>query len=153
VPANDDGPLPAGNQLGNNVGHDGLAENGAAKVVPTHTQQKKKNECQKERKKKREKKRKEKKEKGTGCAISKSFFRYLIVPLGLFHICFRLNSLTLASSGVMVAHLMPTLCSAIALAASRVTWNGREERKKKKKIISILEKDSPHTAHARFNGK
>ena len=32
-----------------------------------------------------------------------------IVPLGDFHICFRLNSFTRFSSGVMVAHLMPTL--------------------------------------------
>lgn len=32
-----------------------------------------------------------------------------MVPLGLFHIFFRLNSSTRASSGVIVAHLMPTL--------------------------------------------
>ena len=31
-----------------------------------------------------------------------------MVPLGDFHIFLRLNSLTRASSGVMVAHLMPT---------------------------------------------
>ena len=31
-----------------------------------------------------------------------------IVPFGLFHICFSLNSSTRASSGVMVAHLIPT---------------------------------------------
>lgn len=31
-----------------------------------------------------------------------------MVPLGLLHIFFSLNSLTRASSGVMVAHLMPT---------------------------------------------
>ena len=31
-----------------------------------------------------------------------------IVPFGDFHICFRPNSLTRASSGVMVAHLTPT---------------------------------------------
>lgn len=46
---------------------------------------------------------------------------FLIVPLGDFHIFLRANSLTLASSGVMVAHLMPTLHSTIAWAASRVT--------------------------------
>jgi len=34
---------------------------------------------------------------------------FLMVPLGLFHIFFSLNSSTRASSGVMVAHLMPTL--------------------------------------------
>jgi len=31
------------------------------------------------------------------------------VPLGLFHMALRLNSFTRASSGVIVAHLMPTL--------------------------------------------
>ena len=49
------------------------------------------------------------------------FNSFLMVPLGDFHICFRLNSFTLASSGVIVAHLMPTLYNLIALAASRVT--------------------------------
>ena len=44
-----------------------------------------------------------------------------IVPFGDFHICLRLNSSTLASSGVIVAHLMPTLQALMALAASRVT--------------------------------
>lgn len=34
---------------------------------------------------------------------------FLMVPLGDFHIFLSLNSLTLASSGVMVAHLIPTL--------------------------------------------
>ena len=34
---------------------------------------------------------------------------FLIVPLGDLHICLRLNSVTRASSGVMVAHSMPTL--------------------------------------------
>ena len=43
-----------------------------------------------------------------------------IVPLGDFHICLRPNSSTRASSGVMVAHLTPTPCSRIALAASTV---------------------------------
>jgi hypothetical protein len=37
------------------------------------------------------------------------FKMFLIVPLGLFHICLSLNYLTLASSGVIVAHLIPTL--------------------------------------------
>ena len=32
----------------------------------------------------------------------------LIVPLGLFHICLRLYSLTRSLSGVMVAHFTPT---------------------------------------------
>jgi hypothetical protein len=49
------------------------------------------------------------------------FTSFLIVPLGDFHIYFNLNSSTLASSGVIVAHLIPTLYSLIALAASRVT--------------------------------
>jgi len=46
---------------------------------------------------------------------------FLIVPLGDFHICFKLNSLTLASSGVIVAHLIPTLQAKIALPQSMVT--------------------------------
>lgn len=46
---------------------------------------------------------------------------FLIVPFGLFHIFFKLNSLTLASSGVMVAHFIPTLHYFIAFAASMVT--------------------------------
>lgn len=45
------------------------------------------------------------------------------VPLGLLHICFKLNSLTRASSGVIVAHLIPTLYLIMALAASTVTWS------------------------------
>jgi hypothetical protein len=45
---------------------------------------------------------------------------FLIVPLGDFHIFFRLNSLTLSSSGVIVAHLIPTLCYFIARADSTV---------------------------------
>jgi len=49
------------------------------------------------------------------------FKMFLMVPLGESHIFLRLNSLTLCSSGVMVAHLMPTLQSRIALAASTVT--------------------------------
>lgn len=49
--------------------------------------------------------------------------RTLTVPFGLFHISFRLNSSTRASSGVIVAHLMPTLYLRIALAASIVTWS------------------------------
>ncbi len=46
---------------------------------------------------------------------------FLMVPLGLFHIFLRLNYLTLASSGVIVAHLIPTLHYLMALAASMVT--------------------------------
>ncbi len=45
----------------------------------------------------------------------------LIVPLGDFHIFFSLNSTTLSSSGVIVAHLTPTLCLRIAWPASTVT--------------------------------
>ena len=44
-----------------------------------------------------------------------------IVPFGLFHIFFRPNSSTRASSGVMVAHLTPTPCFWMAWAASMVT--------------------------------
>ena len=45
-----------------------------------------------------------------------------IVPLGLFHISLRLNSLTRASSGVMVAHLTATPCFFVAFAASMSAW-------------------------------
>src|SRR5699024_2534524 len=44
-----------------------------------------------------------------------------IVPFGDFHISFKLNSLTRASSGVIVAHFTPTPYFWIALAASVVT--------------------------------
>src|SRR6202043_2745211 len=46
-----------------------------------------------------------------------------IVPFGDFHISFRENSFTRASSGVMVAHLTPTPTFLMALAASTVTWS------------------------------
>ena len=45
---------------------------------------------------------------------------FLIVPFGDFHICLRPNSFTLPSSGVIVAHLIPTLQSLIASAESIV---------------------------------
>lgn len=48
---------------------------------------------------------------------------FLIVPLGDFHIYFKLNSFTLALSGVIVAHLTPTLCFNIAFEQSIVTWS------------------------------
>ena len=49
-------------------------------------------------------------------------FRMLrMVPLGDFHIFLSPNSATRASSGVMVAHLMPTPHASVALAASTVT--------------------------------
>ncbi len=51
-----------------------------------------------------------------------------MVPLGDFHIFFRPNSSTRASSGVMVAHLTPTPCRLIALAASMVTWSSVASR-------------------------
>ncbi len=51
-----------------------------------------------------------------------------IVPLGDFHIFFRPNSSTRASSGVIVAHLTPTPCRLMALAASTVTWSSVASR-------------------------
>jgi hypothetical protein len=47
----------------------------------------------------------------------------LTVPLGLLHISFKLNSLTRASSGVIVAHLTPTEYFLIASAESMVIWS------------------------------
>src|SRR5260370_42407703 len=46
-----------------------------------------------------------------------------MVPFGDFHISFRPNSFTRASSGVMVAHLTPTPTFLMALAAATVTWS------------------------------
>jgi hypothetical protein len=46
---------------------------------------------------------------------------FLMVPFGDFHIFFNLNSVTRASSGVMVAHLMPTWYFRMAFAQSTVT--------------------------------
>ena len=51
-----------------------------------------------------------------------------MVPLGLFHICLRLNSLTRASSGVIVAHLTATPYCWVALAESTVTWSSVASR-------------------------
>ena len=51
-----------------------------------------------------------------------------MVPLGDTHIFFRPNSSTRASSGVIVAHLTPTPCSLMALAASTVTWSSVPSR-------------------------
>ena len=51
-----------------------------------------------------------------------------MVPLGDFHIFFRPNSFTRASSGVMVAHFTPTPCFWIAWAASIVTWSSVASR-------------------------
>ena len=45
---------------------------------------------------------------------------FLIVPLGDLHIFFRLNSFTLPSSGVIVAHFIPTPFFFIAFAQSIV---------------------------------
>ncbi len=51
-----------------------------------------------------------------------------IVPLGDRHICLSPNSSTRASSGVIVAHLMPTPYFLMALAASTVTWSSVASR-------------------------
>ena len=48
---------------------------------------------------------------------------FLIVPLGDLYILFSENSSTLCSSGVIVAHLIPTLYFLIAFAASTVIWS------------------------------
>ena len=48
---------------------------------------------------------------------------FLIVPLGERHIFFKLNSFTLSSSGVIVAHLIPTPNFFTASAASIVIWS------------------------------
>ena len=48
---------------------------------------------------------------------------FRIVPLGDLHIFFNLNSSTLDSSGVIVAHLTPTPNCLMAFAASIVIWS------------------------------
>ena len=48
---------------------------------------------------------------------------FLIVPFGDLHIFLSLNSSTRASSGVMVAHLIPTPIFLIAFAESIVIWS------------------------------
>jgi len=48
------------------------------------------------------------------------FKMFLIVPFGDFHIYLSPNSSTLPSSGVIVAHLIPTLVSLMASAESIV---------------------------------
>jgi len=49
------------------------------------------------------------------------FKMFLIVPFGDFHIYLSPNSSTLPASGVIVAHLIPTLVSLMASAESMVT--------------------------------
>ncbi len=51
-----------------------------------------------------------------------------IVPFGDRHIRFSPNSVTRASSGVIVAHFTPTWCRLIAFAASIVTWSSVASR-------------------------
>src|SRR5665213_88296 len=58
---------------------------------------------------------------GSRKTVPSRIFR--MVPFGDFHICLRLNSFTRSSSGVMVAHFIPTPYCFIALAASTVTWS------------------------------
>ena len=48
---------------------------------------------------------------------------FRIVPLGERHIFFKPNSSTLPSSGVMVAHLIPTPFFFMALAHAMVIWS------------------------------
>lgn len=75
-----------------------------------------------------------------GIAKKDAYRMFLIVPFGDSHTCncqflkrvfvcsfgvlfLRLNSFTLASSGVIVAHLTPTEYFLIASAESTVTWS------------------------------
>lgn len=69
-----------------------------------------------------------------------------MVPLGERHICFSLNSSTRFSSGVMVAHLMPTLYRCTASAASTVTWSSVASRFSipRSKLSPTMEGKSPN---------
>ena len=49
--------------------------------------------------------------------------RARMVPLGLFHICFRSYSSMRAAFGVMVAHFTATPRRLVASAESTVTWS------------------------------
>src|SRR3546814_1813141 len=59
------------------------------------------------------------------------------VPFGDFHICFRPNSSTRCSSGVMVAHLTPTPYSLMAFAASTVIWRSEEHTSELQSLMRI----------------
>lgn len=97
-----DGLGPSGDGLGDLVENDGLSEDGSSEDVSDLT-----------RGVRTKTRRKKKRCSGIG----------LTVPLGLRHISFNLNSLTRASSGVMVAHLTPTEYFLIASAESIVIWS------------------------------
>jgi hypothetical protein len=117
VAADDDGLDPSWDGSRNALKDDWLAEDGAAEDVAdlreSHVSVKKAGVI------------------GTGV---------LTVPLGERHISFNLNSFTRSSSGVMVAHLMPTLYLRTTSAESTVTWSlvwerGRGEGWTKKGIV------------------
>jgi len=97
VTADDDGLLPAGHETGNARNDDGLTEDGSAESVSDGTVGRQPHCIL------------------SDCATFPSSYSY-----SLF---FRLNSLTRASSGVMVAHLTPTEYFLMASAASMVTWS------------------------------
>lgn len=99
VAADNNGSFPAGNEAGNGGDHDGFTEDSAAEDV-------------------------------TDCAVRGQ--PHCVVVSDLITIVagrrgnvlfFSLNSSTLASSGVMVAHLTPTEYFLMASAASMVTWS------------------------------
>ena len=67
---------------------------------------------------------------------------FLMVPFGDLHIFFKLNSFTLFSSGVMVAHLIPTPIFLIAFAQSIVIWS---------EVLSLL--SIPKSKYLRFTSR
>jgi hypothetical protein len=100
VAADDDGLDPSWDGSRNALKDDWLAEDGAAEDVADLKEHEKKP-------------RQGKKNKGPADVLT--------VPLGERHISFNLNSFTRSSSGVMVAHLIPTLYLRTASAESTVT--------------------------------
>jgi hypothetical protein len=100
VAANDNGLDPSRDGSRNALKDDRLAEDGAAEDVAYLREHEKK-----PRRGKR----------------NKAPAGVLTVPLGERHISFNLNSLTRSSSGVMVAHLIPTLYLRTASSESTVT--------------------------------
>ena len=110
VAADDDGLDPSWDGSGNTFEDDWLAEDGAAEDVADLGTRERATSGREMG-------------EGTGRQEGKPAYGSEVrtVPFGERHICFNLNSFTRSSSGVIVAHLMPTLYLRIASADSTVT--------------------------------
>jgi hypothetical protein len=117
VAADDDGLDPSWDGSRNTLENDWLAEDGAAEDVADLGTRERATSARKQEG------RMKMGEGEAGWLEGKPMYGSEVrtVPLGERHICFNLNSFTRSSSGVMVAHLMPTLYLRIASADSTVT--------------------------------